>query len=93
MALVIYTSRSAIRTFVLPRGASDFLTRVFFVALRFLFDLRANKAHSYEERDHIMAIYAPLALLTLLPFWLILVLIGYMGMFRAGGAQSWGAAF
>jgi hypothetical protein len=93
MALVIYTSRSAIRTFVLPRGASDFLTRVFFVALRFLFDLRANKAHSYEERDHIMAIYAPLALLTLLPFWLILVLIGYMGMFRAVGAQSWGAAF
>ena len=63
------------------------------MALRFLFDLRANKAHSYEERDHIMAIYAPLALLTLLPFWLILVLIGYMGMFWAVGAQSWATAF
>ena len=29
----------------------------------------------------------------LLPFWLILVLIGYMGMFWAVGVRPWGAAF
>lgn len=93
LALVIYTSRSAIHTFVLPRSVSDFLARAFFLIMRSLFDLRAKKANSYEERDRIMALYAPLSLLLLLPFWLILVLIGYMGMFWAVGVTSWRAAF
>ncbi|MBE7556577.1 MAG: hypothetical protein HS126_36460 [Anaerolineales bacterium] len=93
LALVVYTSRSAIHTFVLPRSVSDFLARALFLTTRFLFDLRAKKASSYEERDRIMAIYAPLSLLLLLPFWLILILIGYMGMFWAVGVESWRAAF
>ncbi len=93
LALIVYTSRSAIHTFVLPRGASDLLSRIVFLTIRFLFDLRAKKAQSYEARDRIMASYAPLSLLSLLPFWLILILIGYMGMFWAVGIQPWTAAF
>jgi hypothetical protein len=93
LAVVIYTALSAMATFVLPRSASDVLTRALFLAVRFLFDLRAKKARSYEERDHIMAIYAPLSLLLLLPYWLTLVLIGYMGMFWAVGVETWQGAF
>jgi hypothetical protein len=93
LALVIYISLSAVRTFVLPRAASETLTRILFIMTRFFFDLRAKKATTYEERDHIMALYAPLSLILLLPYWLILVLIGYMGMFWAIGVRPWTAAF
>jgi hypothetical protein len=93
LALVIYISLSAVRTFVLPRAASETLTRILFIMTRFFFDLRAKKVTTYEERDHIMALYAPLSLILLLPYWLILVLIGYMGMFWAIGVRPWGAAF
>jgi hypothetical protein len=40
-----------------------------------------------------MAYYAPLSLLSLLPVWLTLVLLGYMGMYWAMGAESWYQAF
>jgi hypothetical protein len=60
--------------------------------MRRLFDMRARKATTYEERDAIMAVYAPLTLLTLPAVWLVFVLIGYMGMFWALGAP-WHLAF
>lgn len=40
-----------------------------------------------------MAYYAPLSLLSLLPVWLTLVLLGYLGMYWALGAESWYQAF
>ena len=64
-ALVIYVLLSAIRTFVLPRAASELLTRLLFIMVRFFFDLRAKKVSSYEARDHIMALYAPISLILL----------------------------
>jgi hypothetical protein len=93
LALVVYIVLSAIRTFVLPRAASELLTRLLFLTIRFLFDLRAKKASSYEERDHIMALYAPISLILLLPFWLVLVSIGYTAMFWAIGVRPWSVAF
>ncbi len=93
LAIVVATLYSAIETFVLPRSASDKLTRAVFLTLRFLFDLRAKRARSYEERDQIMALYAPIALLILPPVWLILVLTGYMGMFYGLGISTWRSAF
>lgn len=92
LVLVIYILLSAIRTFVLPRASSEFLSRFFFLVMRFLFDIRAKKANSYEERDHLMALYAPLTLILLLPFWLSLILVGYAAMFWAIGVQPWSAA-
>ncbi len=93
LAIVVGTLYSAMETFVLPRSANDKLTRVVFLSLRFLFDLRAKRARSYEERDRVMALYAPIALLLLPPVWLVLVLIGFTGMYWATGISSWGAAF
>ncbi len=93
LSLVIYVLLSAIRTFVLPRASPEILSRFFFLAMRLLFDLRAKRASSYEERDHLMALYAPLTLILLLPFWLSLILGSYTAMFWAVGVQPWSAAF
>lgn len=81
LSLVLFTLSSAIRTFVLPRSAPDGMTRFVFAIIRRFFNLRLRFAKTYEERDRIMAYFAPISLLMLLPTWLTLVLIGYMGMF------------
>jgi hypothetical protein len=91
--LVLWTLASAIRTFVLPRSAPDRLTFFVFLGMRRLFDLRLLKAASYEQRDRIMAFFAPVSLLMLVPAWLTLVLIGYTLMYRAFGFEDWQAAF
>lgn len=93
LVVVLYTSLSALMTFVVPRSTYNFLTVTLFVTVRYFYDFWAKKARSYEERDHIMSTYAPVSLLLLLPYWLTLVLVGYMGMFWAIGVESWGAAF
>jgi hypothetical protein len=93
LLVVAGTLVSAIRTFVLPRSAPDTLTRVVFVTIRSLFALRLRGARTYAERDRALALYAPFSLLALPPTWLTLVLLGYMGMFWALGAPSWGEAF
>ena len=51
--------------------------------MRRLFNIPLHFAKTYEERDRILAYYAPVTLLLLLPTWLTLVLTGYMGMFWA----------
>jgi len=89
LSLVMYTLLSAIRTFVLPRSAPDRLTRAVFVGMRQCFDLRLRRTQTYRERDRVLELYAPLSLLALLPVWLALVLVGYMGIYWALGVTSW----
>src|SRR5579859_3186954 len=91
--VVAATLGSAARTVVLPRGAPDRLSRTVFLSMRQIFKLRARGATTYRERDEIMALYAPISLLTLPAAWLTCSAIGYMGMFWALGASSWSAAF
>jgi hypothetical protein len=93
LALFAVTLTSAIKTFVLPRNATDGLTRAVFLVMRRAFDLRLRRATTYAQRDRIMAFYAPVSLLALLPAWLILVWIGYAGMFWALGVPTWSLAF
>jgi hypothetical protein len=88
-AVVVGTLFSAIATLVLPRSAPDVLTRAVFIGVRRLFDLRLRWSHSYEERDRILAFYAPVGVLLLLPAWLGLALIGYTAMFWALGVETW----
>lgn len=92
-AVVAATLLSAVRTFVLPRSAPDKLTRVVFRIMRLLFSPWTRQVHTYEQRDRVMAFFAPVSLLVLLPFWLGLVLFGYMFMFWALGVQPWSLAF
>jgi len=88
MAVVVQTLLSAILTFVLPRGVPVRLTRAVFAILRVGFDLVADRLATYEDRDRVMALYAPFALLILPLAWIILVIAGYMGMFWALGIDG-----
>jgi hypothetical protein len=93
VTLVWIAVDSAVRTFVLPRGAVVPYTRLVFVAVRRVFDLRLRFAQTYEARDRVMALYAPIGLL-ILPFtWLVLVALGFTGLFRALGVDPWRQAF
>ena len=93
LVLVLWTLLSAIETFVLPRSASNRLTRWVFQAIGLIFNLRLKRATEYRERDRIMAFFAPIGLLVLLPTWLALISIGYTGMFWTLDQGTWYKAF
>jgi hypothetical protein len=76
--IVVNTLMSAVKTFVVPRSINVVLTRQVFRISRSLFDLRLRKAVTYEDRDRIMALFAPLTLLALPGVWIMLNLIGFM---------------
>lgn len=91
--LVAITLASAARTFVLPRAAPDPITRLIFLTLRKVLILRLNKTSNFQQIDRVLAWYAPLGLLLLVPSLYLLILIGYTAMFWAIGAPSWYLAF
>jgi hypothetical protein len=91
--IVTGTLMSAIRTVVLPRGENTLITRMIFESVFRAFNLRLKHAQSYEERDRVMALYAPIGLLSLPIGWLILVVMGYTLMYRASDFDSWYEAF
>jgi len=85
LAIVARTVFSAIQTFVLPRSANDRLSRLVFRSIFGVFRLLLRKTHTFEQRDRIMAFFAPISLLTLLPVYLMLLFIGFAGMYWAIG--------
>lgn len=93
LSLIARVILSAVRTIVLPRSANDRISRFVFARIRTLFDWVASFARTYERRDRIMALFAPIAVLSLPVVWLILVLIGYMLLFWSVGSSSWLTAF
>lgn len=83
LVLVFVTLESTIHTLIVPRAINTPLTRWYYMALNRVFRLRITLArrNTYETRDRIMAMYAPISLF-LLPFaWLSLVMLGYMMIF------------
>ena len=86
--VVLATLVSAISTFVLPRSDRSFLTRLVFKNLRRIFDVFLRLSHTYERSDAIMAYYAPLGLMLLLPTWYLLICLGYTAVYWALGAGS-----
>lgn len=89
--LVILTFRSTIRTFVLPRSARDGLARFMFMIIRLVLSPATSPRRPYLARDKALALFAPVTLLTLLAFWLALVLTGYTAIYWAIGVGSWEA--
>ncbi len=87
--LVITTLSAAIRSFILPRNEVVRLNIWVFRGIRLFFDFAARLANSYEQRDRIMAHYAPVALVALPVVWEALVSLGYTCMFWALGEGSW----
>ena len=85
--IVARTVLSAVRTFVVPRGDNDPLTRLAFRTIRKVFDLLAPPSRPYEYRDRIMAYYGPIALVMLPAWWLALLVLGFAAIFWSLGVS------
>jgi hypothetical protein len=93
LAAVVATFGSAVRTVVIPRGIPSRLSRFVFFNMRRVFRLRARPSASYEKRDRIMALYAPVSLLVLVLTWVFIVLVSYTAMYWGLGGRSLREAF
>ncbi len=85
---VLLTLSSALSTFVLPRAARSQLNRIVFGLLRRLINFILHFAKTYNRRDTIMAYYAPIGLMLLVPTWYILISVGYAAIYWALGAGN-----
>ena len=83
--IVVQTVMSAVRTLVLARSARDPISAWVFVTIRRLYTWRVNHFQTYEDRDRVMALYAPVSLLALPVVWLTLITLGYALMYWALG--------
>ncbi len=90
---VIFTLSSALSTFVLPRAARSQLNRIVFGLLRRLFNFILRFVKTYDRRDTIMAYFAPIGLMLLLPTWYLLILLGYATIYWAVGVGDLFAVF
>lgn len=91
--LVFFALLSAMKTLVIPRAMPDRITGITFQIIRWILNIPLRWAQTYQSRDRIMIYYAPIALLALLPIWLILVTLGYTGIFWGLGVSDWYDAF
>ena len=80
---------SAIRTVVVPRGESVWLSRKVFLVMREFFEFCGRRTKSYEAYDRIMARYAPTALIVLPGVWALIVLVAFVPMYWAFGVSPW----
>ncbi len=83
---------SAVRTVVVPRGDPIMLTRAVFLGMRRIFDIRVNRAKTYEQRDGAMALYAPLSLVALPGVWVALMIVAFAAMYWGFGVNPLGQA-
>jgi hypothetical protein len=90
---VVLTLFSALSTFVLPRASRSRLNVIIFRFLRRILDLILHFASSYNQRDAVMAYYAPIGLMLLLPSWYLLTSIGYTLMYWGLGAGDLSTSF
>jgi hypothetical protein len=88
IAALVLVLDSALRTFVLPRGATAPLSRAVFGGGRLLFRSAAAATRSAAARDRIMALYAPTALLVLPMVWIVVVLASFGAMFHGLGVPG-----
>lgn len=84
-----WTAMSAIRTFVLPRSSPVMISRVVFKISRGLFELAMFPRRTYEGKDRILALFAPVTLLVLPAVWLLIYLIGFTGIYLGLGVEPW----
>jgi hypothetical protein len=85
---VILTLFSALSTFVLPRAARSQLNRLVFGLLRRIINFILHFAKTYRRKDAIMAYYAPMGLMLLVPTWYVLISLGYAAMYWALGVGN-----
>jgi len=75
--LIYFTVATTIRVFVLPRGENAWLARQIFRTVYRIFLLAAYKKQTYDERDAVLALFAPVVLLIQPLIYLALIIIGF----------------
>ena len=83
--VVAWVLWSAIRTVVVPRGESVWLSRTLFLVMRELFELAARPTKTFESYDRIMARYAPTSLIVMPATWAVLVIGAFVPIFWGCG--------
>ncbi len=92
-ALICFTLLSAVRALVLPRSAPDLIFSEVFRGIRRIFDLLLSHSEDYTKRDQVMAYFAPISLIMLLPVWMTLLTLGYTMLFATLDSVSVYQAF
>jgi hypothetical protein len=80
---------AAVRTFVVPRGSIVRLTIATFQVLRLGFNVVLHTRRTYESRDRLMALYAPVALLAAPVVFLIIVFFAYAFIYTGLENHGW----
>jgi len=93
VALTGWTLMSAIKTVILPRSVQSHLNRIVMRPLGRVMRTVARMRPSFAWRDRVMALYGPFAMLLLVFTWLVLVTIGFMGLFWSIEQLGWADAF
>jgi hypothetical protein len=89
----VFVLDAAIRTFVVPRATPVILTYLVFRGVRIVFGLFTRPARTYEQRDRVMALYAPIALLAIPTVSLLLIVCGFTVAFYGLDHDGWRDAF
>jgi hypothetical protein len=83
---------AAIRTFVVPRGSVVMFTALVFIGVRQLFRPFASASASYERRDRALAMYGPIALLTLPAVSILFIFVAFACMLGGLEHHGWRSA-
>ena len=75
--IVLATGWSVLGTLVVPRRIRSRIPRMVFIVNRSVFQFLADKASSYERRDRILAVQAPVQLIGQVVAWLALYQLGF----------------
>src|ERR1700678_2976543 len=76
-AIVVAAGWSVVGTVVVPRRLRSRITRMVFEANRTVFHFVADKSGSYERRDRVLAVQAPVPLILQIVGWLALYELGF----------------
>src|SRR5580658_6697439 len=76
-AIVLATGWSVVGTVVVPRRIRSRITRMVFEANRAVFHFVADMTRSYERRDRVLAVQAPVQLILQIVGWLALYELGF----------------
>src|SRR5271170_693555 len=76
-AIVMTTGWSVIGTVVVPRRIRSRIIRAVFVVNRSVFHFVADQSGSYDRRDRILAVQAPVQLILQIVAWLALYELGF----------------
>jgi hypothetical protein len=75
--IVLGTAWSVLGTLIVPRRVRSHIPRLVFLVNRRIFYFVADRSSSYERRDRILAVQAPVQLIGQVIAWLALYLVGF----------------